>query len=151
MSYASTEVLDLEAFATSIVQDDMYDTYQTFRTVQRSRNEYENLNYEDEDDQVLDLYGEVEELATIELSVHPATVRIDNDNFDGETRVIIEGANRLGTLVEVGCSHHRCEQHSAACQCAALLGPIRVILILEFNVFSTQRIVRVSQEKQVAH
>ena len=47
------------------------------------------------------LRGAELEYATLELRVNPPTVRVDNDLEDRSTVVIVESANRPGTLVEV--------------------------------------------------
>ena len=41
------------------------------------------------------------EYATLELRVHPPSVKIDNTLEEGSTVVIVDSANRPGTLVEV--------------------------------------------------
>lgn len=45
--------------------------------------------------------GDLLEYETLELRIHPPNVRIDNDLFDDRTVLIIDSANRPGTLVEV--------------------------------------------------
>ena len=45
--------------------------------------------------------GDVGVLFTLELRVHPPSVKIDNTLEEGSTVVIVDSANRPGTLVEV--------------------------------------------------
>lgn len=45
--------------------------------------------------------GDLLEYETLELRIHPPNVRIDNESNEDKTVLIIDSANRPGTLVEV--------------------------------------------------
>eukprot|EP00878_Enallax_costatus_P041610 GHUV01048434.1.p1 GENE.GHUV01048434.1~~GHUV01048434.1.p1 ORF type:complete len:220 (+),score=65.20 GHUV01048434.1:1204-1863(+) len=45
--------------------------------------------------------GDLLEYETLELRIHPPNVRIDNESHEDKTVLIIDSANRPGTLVEV--------------------------------------------------
>ncbi|KAI8467573.1 MAG: hypothetical protein J3K34DRAFT_523655 [Monoraphidium minutum] len=45
--------------------------------------------------------GELLDVLTLELRVHPPNVNIDNDSYDDRTIITVDSANRPGTLVEV--------------------------------------------------
>jgi len=45
--------------------------------------------------------GDLLEYETLELRIHPPNVNIDNNSYEDRTVLIIDSANRPGTLVEV--------------------------------------------------
>lgn len=84
--------------------------------------------------------GDLLEYETLELRIHPPNVRIDNESNEDKTVLIIDSANRPGTLVEVG-ALFACAPSSVlpglGTYQAVDLGCTRLLKVLDYGMLHT--------------